>query len=63
LLAPWLLVPNDGVEDGEELAGGGDEGDELELSGLDELVAEELEVGVVPRARLVSPGRGGGARP
>ena len=26
---PWFFVPQDGVEDGEELAGDGDEGDDF----------------------------------
>src|SRR3954451_12260795 len=38
--APWLLIADDGVEDGKELSGRGHEGDELGLSGFDEAVAE-----------------------
>src|SRR5690606_16337882 len=44
---PWFAVPDDGVEDSEELAGGGDDGDELWLAIGDEPVAEGLEGGVV----------------
>src|SRR4051794_41645657 len=44
---PWFLVSQDGVEDGEELAGDGDEGDHLGLAGGDEALAEGLEDGVV----------------
>ena len=51
-VAPWLLVADDGVEDGEELSGGCDEGDELGLSGGDEPVTEGLEVGVVLAATM-----------
>jgi hypothetical protein len=29
--APWLLISEDGVEEGEELAGGGDEVDGLDI--------------------------------
>ncbi len=47
LLAPRLLIPEDGVEDGEELAGCGDKGDELGFSGGEELVAKGFELGVV----------------
>src|SRR3954462_15229050 len=44
---PWFLVSQDGVEDGEELAGDGDEGDHLGLAGGAEAIAEGLEDGVV----------------
>src|SRR4051794_41987230 len=44
---PWFLVSQDGVEDGEELAGDGDEGDHLGLAGGAEVIAEGLEDGVV----------------
>src|SRR3954453_10757062 len=44
---PWLLVSQDGVEDGEELAGDGDEGDHVGLSGGAEAFAEGFEDGVV----------------
>src|SRR3954449_9636209 len=44
---PWFLVSQDGVEDGEELAGDGDEGDHLGLCGGAEAFAEGLEDGVV----------------
>src|SRR5205085_7775612 len=44
---PWFLVSQDGVEDGEELAGDGDEGDHLGLSGGAEAFAEGFEDGVV----------------
>src|SRR3954467_12608865 len=44
---PWFLVSQDGVEDGEELAGDGDEGDHFGLAGGAEAIAEGLEDGVV----------------
>src|SRR3954452_4632757 len=44
---PWFLVSQDGVEDGEELAGDGDEGDHVGLSGGAEAFAGGLEDGVV----------------
>src|SRR3954467_13210403 len=44
---PWFLVSQDGVEDGEELAGDGDEGDHVGLSGGAEAFAEGFEDGVV----------------
>ena len=45
---PWFLVPDDGVEDGEEFAGGGDGGDHFGFAGGHEAVAEGLEHAVVP---------------
>src|SRR3954464_11968626 len=48
---PWFLVSQDGVEDGEELAGDGDEGDHLGLAGGAEAIAEGLEDGVVTGER------------
>src|SRR3954464_1442430 len=44
---PWFLVSQDGVEDGEELAGDGDEGDHVGLAGGAEAFAEGFEDGVV----------------
>src|SRR3954454_23544391 len=44
---PWFLVSQDGVEDGEEFAGDGDEGDHLGLAGGAEAIAEGLEDGFV----------------
>src|ERR1700744_946792 len=43
---PWGFVSQDCVEDGEQLSGDGDDGDELGLSSGDEPVAEELELGI-----------------
>src|SRR3712207_9395650 len=67
LRAPWRSVPEDGVEDGEQLARGGDERDELRLAVGDEAVAEGLEVGVVAGGGARGPGQrgggGGGGRP
>src|SRR5687768_1063203 len=45
---PWCAVSENGVEDGQQLAGRSDEGDELWLSGGDQPVAEGFELGVVP---------------
>lgn len=50
LSAPWGLISKDCVEDGEEFAGDGDEGDHFQLAGGDELLAEGLEVWIVPRS-------------
>ena len=47
LRLPWALIPQDGVEDGEELSRYGDEGDELRLARGDELVPEWLEDWIV----------------
>src|SRR5690349_7573061 len=44
---PWLFVPDDGVEDGEEFAHGCDDGDDFWFSGRDETVAEGLEGRIV----------------
>src|SRR6516165_7312829 len=37
---PRFLVPDDGIEDGEELSGDGDGGDDFGFSGVDELLVE-----------------------
>jgi hypothetical protein len=47
LFTPWSLVPDDGIEGGDEFSGGCDDGDELGLSGGDESVVERLEDRVV----------------
>src|SRR5580658_33087 len=44
---PWTLISQDGVEDGEELSGYGNQCDELGLAGCNELVAEWLEDWIV----------------
>src|SRR5512134_1077146 len=46
-LLPRAAIADDGVEDGEQLAGGRDKRNELGLAGLDEPVAEGPELGVV----------------
>lgn len=43
-----MLCPADGVEDGEEFAGGSDDGEEFGFAGGDEPVAERFEGGVEP---------------
>src|SRR6202050_848040 len=45
--APWLFVPQDGVEDGEEFTGGGDGDEHFGLAGVDEALAKGLEGGIV----------------
>src|SRR6202142_2539321 len=45
--APWLFVPQDGVEDGEEFTGGGDGDEHFGLAGVDEALAKGLEDGIV----------------
>src|SRR4051794_41759325 len=59
---PWFLVSQDGVEDGEELAGDGDEGDHLGLAGGAEAIAEGLEDGVCDGWRRGLRGTGRSAR-
>jgi uncharacterized protein (AIM24 family) len=44
---PWLLVSENGVEDGEEFAGDGNEGDHLGLPSCDQAAEEGLQDGVV----------------
>ena len=44
---PCLSAPNDGVADGQQLAGDGDDGDEPGLAGVDQALVECLEGGVV----------------
>src|SRR5258705_4772973 len=43
---PWAIIPEDGVEDGEEFSGDGDESDHFGLSGRDETLMEGSEKGV-----------------
>ena len=45
--APWLILPQDGVEDREQLSGDGDERNELGYACGDEPVSERLEERVV----------------
>ncbi len=44
---PWRSVSQDGVEDGDQLPSGGNQGDELGLTGCDEPVTEGFQRGVV----------------
>src|SRR5262249_43982940 len=44
---PWLIVSDDGIEDGEELAGDRNDGDHLGLSSRDQTVEEGLQKGIV----------------
>src|SRR6202022_5041054 len=44
---PWGFVSQDCVEDGEQLSGNSDDGDQLVFAGGDEPVAEQLEGRVV----------------
>ena len=57
---PRSTVPDDGVEDGEEFAGDGDDGDHLRLTGSDQALMECLELGV-PARRDHGPHEDGGA--
>ena len=45
---PWSIVPDDGVEDGEELSCDGDEGDHFRFAGSDEASVEGLELRITP---------------
>src|ERR1700735_5455031 len=45
--APWLFVSQDGVEDGEEFAGRGDDDEHFGFACVNEALAKGLEDGVV----------------
>ena len=47
---PWFLVANDGVEDGEQLAGGGDDGDDFGLPWATSLSRKALSTGLCREA-------------
>ena len=42
-----MIVPDEGVEDGDEFSGDGDDCDELGFAVIDEAVAESLKAGIV----------------
>jgi hypothetical protein len=44
---PWPIVPEDGVEDGEQLSSDGDEGDHFGFAGCDQAVEEGFQDGIV----------------
>ena len=46
---PWFIIPDDGVEDGQQLAHGGNDGNDLGLAGSHETISEGFEEWVVTR--------------
>ena len=54
---PWLSVPEDGVEDRQQLPGDRDQGDELRLARIEQAVTE------LPESRVVARGDHGAEEP
>src|ERR1700728_5205914 len=57
--APWLFVPQDGVEDGEEFTGRGDGDEHFGLAGVDEALAKSLEDRIVTAGGEACEKKGG----
>src|SRR3984885_6326512 len=57
--APWLFVPQDGVEDGEEFTGRGDGDEHFGLAGVDEALAKGLEDRIVTAGGEACEKKGG----
>src|ERR1700735_5776137 len=60
--APWLFVSQDGVEDGEEFAGRGDDDEHLGFACVNEALAKGLEDGVVTAGDEACEKEGGSER-